>query len=254
MRETKCETVRRELEELMLSDDCSMGATQHLRDCDDCREFHAKQTKLRQIVGSLGVVEAPADFDFRLRARLANESISAGFHLRSLHWSFATKSFAAATMILLFVGGVVYVRTVVDYSAATRLVVQENPAPPQPVTKPADSHAFDAVDAGKTPVVASENAPRRARNSQRRATPGRTPLVAVDFGVERPVVISNSQPQSAIFPIDASIQSMKFSFDDGNGNARTISVPTVSFGSQKVIPAGNQAVANQPVRKGVRAW
>ena len=36
MKETKCEAVRRELEELMLSDECSIGATQHLRDCGDC--------------------------------------------------------------------------------------------------------------------------------------------------------------------------------------------------------------------------
>ncbi|HEX3187256.1 MAG TPA: hypothetical protein VHQ94_20830, partial [Pyrinomonadaceae bacterium] len=60
MRDTKCETVRRELEELMLGDDCSMSAMQHLQECGDCREFHQKQTKLRQIVGGLGMVEAPA--------------------------------------------------------------------------------------------------------------------------------------------------------------------------------------------------
>jgi hypothetical protein len=114
MKEKKCEAVRRELEELMLGDECSVGATQHLRDCGDCRKFHQKQTRLRQIVGSLGTIEAPADFDFRLRARLANESSGAGFHLRSVQWSFANKGFAAAAMVLLFVGGVVYVRTVVD--------------------------------------------------------------------------------------------------------------------------------------------
>jgi hypothetical protein len=246
MRETKCETVRRELEELMLSDDWSMGATQHLRECGDCREFHQKQTKLRQIVGSLGVVEAPADFDFRLRARLANESGSAGFHLRTMHWSFATKSFAAATMILLFVGGVVYVQTVVDQTAEPRLAVQQNPAPSQPGPKPVEDNVI-AQD--KTPVVASDNGSRRVKNVERRVTPRRAPLVAIDFGVERPVVISNSQPQSAIFPIDTSLQSMRFSLDDGHGNARTISVPPVSFGSQKVLPIGNQAV-----QKSVRVW
>jgi hypothetical protein len=237
MRETKCETVRRELEELMLGDDCSMSATQHLRECGDCREFHQKQTKLRQIVGSLGVVEAPADFDFRLRARLANESSSAGFHLRSMQWSFATKGFAAATMVLLFVGGVVYVRTIMQQDATPQIAVQQTPEPPQTALRPVDRHV---VVPNETTVVASDNGPRQVKRSERRVTSKRAPLAAVDFGSERPTVISNSQVHSPIFPIDASVQSLRFSFDDGRGNARTISVPTITFGSQRVLPATTQ--------------
>ena len=124
MKETKCEAVRRELEELMLGDECSNVATEHVRQCGECQEFQQQQTKLRQIVGSLGTVEAPPDFDFRLRARLANESSSAGFHLRSLQWSFASKGLATAAMVLLFVGGVVYVRTIVNSPAQNEAVVQ----------------------------------------------------------------------------------------------------------------------------------
>ena len=237
MREAKCETVRRELEELTLGEDCSMNATQHLRECGDCREFHQKQTKLRQIVGSLGVVEAPADFDFRLRARLANESSSAGFHLRSMQWFFATKGFAAATMILLFIGGVVYLRTFVNDDVKPQ-IVSHAPEPPQPGPKPVERNV---VVPDQTQVVASDsNGPRRSRGVERRVTPRRAPLVAVDLGSERPPVISDSQRHSLIFPIDASLQSLKFSFDDGRGNARTISVPTITFGSQRVLPTANQ--------------
>ncbi len=72
MRKNNCKLIRRELDELMLGEAWSSDATEHLRECASCREFHEQQTKLRQIVGSLGTVEAPADFDFRLRARLAN--------------------------------------------------------------------------------------------------------------------------------------------------------------------------------------
>ncbi|HEU4432738.1 MAG TPA: hypothetical protein VFR51_05035, partial [Pyrinomonadaceae bacterium] len=238
MRETKCETVRRELEELMLGEDCSMTATQHLRECGDCREFHQKQTKLRQIVGGLGVIEAPADFDFRLRARLASESSSAGFHLRSMQWSFATKGFAAATMILLFIGAVVYLRTNVNEAARQKVAVQQAPEPPQSGARPVDSNV---VVPQQTPVVASDSGPRSVKRSERKVTAkAKTPLVAVDFGVEPPTVISNSQLHSPIFPIDASVQSLRFSFDDGRGNARTISVPTITFGSQRVLPATTQ--------------
>ena len=237
MRETKCETVRRELEELMLSEDCSMSATQHLRECGDCREFHQKQTKLRQIVGSLGVVEAPADFDFRLRARLANESSGAGFHLRNMQWSFATKGFAAATMILLFIGGVVYLRTLVHQPETLELAQRQTPEPPQSDPRPVERNV---VVPDHATVVASDSGLRRSKGGERPVTSKRASLVAIDLGSERPPVISDSQRHSPIFPIDASLQSLRFSFDDGRGNARTISVPTITFGSQRVLPANNQ--------------
>ncbi len=238
MKETKCETVRHELEELMLNEECSMHATQHLRGCSDCSEFHQKQTRLRQIVGSLGTVEAPPDFDFRLRARLASESSSAGFHLRMLQWSFASKGFAVVTMMLLFIGGVVYVRTLLNQPARLS-VAEQRPAPSQPTPKPVENETTISTGA---PVIAStsDNGPRRV-TGERRATPNkRVPLVAVDFGSERAPVISDAQRHSAIFPIDASLQSLKFSLDDGRGNARTILVPTITFGSQRVLPSTNQ--------------
>lgn len=246
MKETICEAVRRELEELMLGEKCGMTATHHLRECGDCREFHQQQTKLRQIVGSLGTVEAPPDFDFRLRARLANDSASAGFHLRTFQWSFANKGFAAAAMVLLFVGGAVYVRTVVNQPATSEIAEQRN-EPPQPVAKPSEERV---VVVEQSPPLALDNAPRRAGGERRRTSRTRPPLVAVDFGSERPPVITHSARESAIFPIDtASLQSLKVSVDDGRGNARTISVPAITFGSQRFLP-----VANQVAQKDVRVW
>jgi hypothetical protein len=247
MKETKCETVRHELEELMLGEECSMHATQHLRGCSDCSEFHQKQTKLRQIVGSLGTVEAPPDFDFRLRARLASESSSAGFHLRMLQWSLSSKGVAAVTMMLLFIVGVVYVRTL--FNQPSRMTVAEQrPAPPQPTPKPVENPAVFHTD-GQVVASASESGSRRVTGERRAAPNKRVPLVAVEFGSERAPVISDAQRHSAIFPIDASLQSLRFSLDDGRGNARTISVPTLTFGSQRVLPGTNQLV-----QKNVGDW
>ena len=84
--------------------------TEHLKECLACREFHQTQTKLRQMVGSLGTVSAPADFDFRLRARLANDSGGEGLH----YWSFARRGLAVAAVLVLFVTGIVVVRNVVN--------------------------------------------------------------------------------------------------------------------------------------------
>ena len=238
MRETKCESIRRELDELKLGDESSVAATQHLRDCGECREFHQQHLRLRQIVGSLGTVQAPPDFDFRLRARLANESSSAGFGLRAFQWSFATKGFAAAAMLVVFVGGVVYVRTINNRPIVTDVAVQ-NPQPVQPTPRPDDNRV---VVPEQTPAIAVDNGPRRViqKGGERQSPvrPKRAP-VAMDFSSERAPVL-NRQLQSGIFPIDASVQSFTVSLDDGDGNARTISLPTISFGSQKVLTNTNR--------------
>src|SRR5262245_49675921 len=176
MRKNNCEVVRRELDELLLEESWSSGATEHLRTCASCREFHEKQTKLRQIVGSLGTVEAPADFDFRLRARLANESSSAGFHLRSLQWSFANKGFAVAAMMLLFVGGVVYVRTIIDKPVPTNVAVQRI-EPVQPAPKPDEPKVVVHEPA---PVLASDNGPSRVKRDRRVSQRTKSPLAALD--------------------------------------------------------------------------
>ena len=240
MKETKCEAIRRELDELMLGDQGSVGATQHLQECGECREFHQKQTRLRQSVGGLGTSEAPPDFDFRLRARLANESTAAGFHLRALQWPFATRSVAVAAMLLLFVAGVVLVRSVINRQDPTVAVVPDQPPRMEQPVQPAPKEIGVPGNVSDRPVVAdaSDNGLRRVKG-ERSAKPKRT-LATRDSAVEGASVLADSQRQAAIFPIDASLQSLKVSIDDGHGDVRTILVPTITFGSQRVLPAGNQ--------------
>jgi hypothetical protein len=246
MREKKCETVRHELEELMLNDECSMYVTQHMRECGDCREFHQKQTKLRQIVGSLGTVEAPPDFDFRLRARLANESNNAGLHVRFMQWSFASKGFAVATMMLLFAGVVVYVRTIVNNPVQE--IVEQRAKPPQPAPKPVENETrFDSAES----VVTSNYVSQPVRNERRRSLSRKPALATFEPASSRPPSFSDEHRHSAIFSIDASssLEPFQVSLDDGRGNERTISVPTITFGSNRFLQN-----AKQTAQKGAIVW
>jgi hypothetical protein len=237
MRKNNCEIVRRELDELMLGEAWSSGATEHLRACASCREFHEQQTKLRQIVGSLGTVEAPADFDFRLRARLAQSNGS------SVYWPFARRGLAAAAMVIVFAAGAILVRNVMKQPAGGDDVAQR-PEVQQPA-KPHDTAPVVKQENKPEPVVAvNENAPPVIRKSDRRVQIDyrKRPVSSIDFSSERALVINGAEPVSvsAAFPIDASLQSFKVSMDDGRGNAKTISVPTISFGSQRIMQSGNQ--------------
>ncbi|HEX5890845.1 MAG TPA: hypothetical protein VFY61_19190 [Pyrinomonadaceae bacterium] len=249
MKDKRCEPVRRELEELMLNDNFSAATGEHLRTCFECREFQRQQTKLRQIVGSLGTVNAPADFDFRLRARLVADAEAPSFRF----WTITVKGLATAAVLVVFGVGAVMVWQRVDDPTPAVAVAQ----PPQ-VTAPEAGAGEDPNrqvhwinDSLMNPAVADNRTatpPRKPKPSRPANTPKRT-VSTVDFSSERATVISNTPPavdNATVFPIEASLQSVKVSLDDGRGNARTISFPTVSFGSQRVLTT----TANQFNSKG----
>lgn len=231
MKQKRCELVRRELEELMLNEEFSAAAAEHLQTCSDCREFQRQQTKLRRIVGSLGTVSAPADFDFRLRARLAADAQTPSFR----YWSMAVKGLATAAIVLVFGIGAAVIwqrdrqQTPVVVAPRIEPIEIENP----------HKEALPSVNVG--PTVAVGRPSRRVERSTV-SKPKRT-VTAIDFSSERASVITNTRPAldtATVFPIEASLQSVKVSLDDGRGNARTISFPTVSFGSQRVPVPANQ--------------
>ncbi|HEX3248181.1 MAG TPA: hypothetical protein VHS05_02045 [Pyrinomonadaceae bacterium] len=238
MRKNNCEVIRQELDELMLGETFSAAATEHLRECAECREFNEKQTGLRLIVGSLGTVSAPPDFDFRLRARLANDANSAAFHF----WPLARRGLAFAAVLLVLVLGAILVRNVFYRPAENKQFATNEPRqttpPPQPA--PAVEHRESSHPIPEVVASSSDRHPQVIRNE--RSTGIRRPLVAEDFSSERAPVISSQEPSGTfeVLPLDSSLQSFKVSLDDGRGNARTISVPTISFGSQRMLQTGNQ--------------
>jgi hypothetical protein len=235
MKDKQCELTRRELEELRLNDEFSTTAAEHLQACADCREFQREQTKLRQIVGSLGTVNAPADFDFRLRARLAADSQGANFRF----WPFALKGIATAAVLGVFAFGafVVWQRghQPPEKSVAVTTPPHEQPAPR---TEPAAIKTSDSSQTAPQRVVLNNNLPIKKINRPLQASlnPKRS-LVAIDFSSERADLERRAKLGTrtlAVFPIQTSLQPLTVSLDDGRGNARTVSFPAVSFGSQRV--------------------
>jgi hypothetical protein len=236
MKKDNCKLIRRELDELMLGEAWSAAATGHLRECASCREFNEQQTKLRQIVGSLGTVEAPADFDFRLRARLANGASSGP----AIYWRLMRSGLVVAAMAIVVLMGVVVVRDAMRQGENIGEVAQKpevhqpvKPDEPTPVVK--EDKKPDEVVASVTPVTIRKIRPAQADYKKR-------PLSSIAISSTGASVLNATRPAgvSAAFPIDSSAQSFTVSLEDGRGNAKTISVPTVSFGSQRIVQSGNQ--------------
>ena len=252
MKHTICNQVRFEIDEKELAAPLSAGAMEHLRQCVYCQEFQTKETSLRKIVGSLETVNAPADFDFRLRARLANDR-SATFRLSSPVRVWRLRSIAVAAMLLIFAGTVFMLRqTDPPQSMASKTdqaSKNENVVPPKANDEASKSNNTSAgdnpvINQGTAPVAAKQNSPA-PRKSASSPNLNKRPSVAVDFASKPAPVVATM----ATFPLDVSQQAFKVSLDDGTGGSRTISVPAVSFGSRRVLMSGSVS-SNQYAPKG----
>lgn len=242
MSKSICTTIQRELDEMSLGEDCSVVSFEHLAQCDECRDYHQKQTKLREIVGSLGTVSAPPDFEIRLRSRLARDNNASRTHFIN-SWSLSRRSAVVATVLVLLIGGAIFVSQRIKRDNEPPRVAESNQGPtPAFVAVPKENstqvavreeHNASNVEAVPTGTLVNKrtlaSTPRNKRNT-----------VAADFSSLQAPVIQGSQTITSsdpVFPVDASQQSLKVSLLDGRGNRKTISLPTVTFGSQRVVPA-----------------
>ncbi|MBA4120974.1 MAG: hypothetical protein H0X72_00730 [Acidobacteria bacterium] len=69
------------LTEFEESERLTKAATRHLNDCPNCKKTSSEQTRVWQMIDILPRVDAPVNFDFRVKARIAN-SKSADFQSR----------------------------------------------------------------------------------------------------------------------------------------------------------------------------
>jgi len=241
MSKSICTTIQRELDEMALNEDCSVVSLEHLTQCDACRDYYQKQTKLREMVGSLGTVSAPPDFEIRLRSRLARDNASRAPFINL--WSLRQQNAVVATVLVLLIGGAILVTQLIKRNSEPPRVAESAQATtPASVAVPKESpiqvavreeHNASNVEATPAGTLINKrtfaSTPRNKRNT-----------VAADFSsLQAPVIqgsptVTSSDP---VFPVDASQQSLKVSLLDGRGNRKTISVPTVTFGSQRVVPA-----------------
>lgn len=251
MSKTDCHNVRREIEDTATGELLSAPARAHLSSCADCSTFGNQQDKLKEMVASLGTIEAPADFDFKLRARLA-ASRSSRRDLFSGN-GFGMRSIGFATLVLLFgiIAILVSVRSRNNQSASVennQPALQTNKQSGQTAKKEqleetpaarievAGTLPGSAADVQRSPAPRNVSKRRGSSMSQyaiaRNGRVKATDLSATAAPVLRP---TETALGSSVFPLGASAQSLKVSVDDGRGSSRTISLPRVSFGSSRVL-------------------
>lgn len=257
MRSMNCRRVRNEIDEASPGDSLSLVASDHLKNCADCESFSREHLKLREIVSSLGTVEAPGDFEVRVRARLASQRH--GGDQRFVIGNIFSVRWAALATILLMIGSALLfasLRTQPDNSLSASNATSPSNAinvtlnhdngkqTAAPAIAAPDALASTDVvtpDVRPTAIVHRDNKSRgRARSTELASARDNGRIRARDLSstgaeaVKQADEIVGSYPTFAI-PVAASYQSLTVSLDNGRGTSRTISLPTVSFGSQRFL-------------------
>ena len=251
MKVFNCAVSRREIDESNIGEQLSAAASGHLQDCATCRDFYESRLKLREMVSNLGTVEAPADFDFRVRARIAGEraGTSPGFSIGN--WAHGFPSIALATLVLLVGGGFVlrvwHSPTENPSIVRTEAPLKNQPSPSVDLNSSGRTQEVTASENGKHELLASDVGKGVRVNTMQQSAFARKNRVSTRelSSVSAPVikqVDAIALDASPVFPIEASPQPLNVSLDYAKRGSRTISVPALSFGSEGVLTGEGSSI------------
>ncbi|HKR59556.1 MAG TPA: hypothetical protein VJS64_07465 [Pyrinomonadaceae bacterium] len=231
MKRIGCKSFINEIDEIEPGQAPSASVTEHVQGCASCRGFYDDRLKLREMIAGLETVEAPGDFDFRLRARLANEPSKSAPPFSVAGFGFGLPSIALAIVALL-VGVGLYTRFMTESSVEQPRAQAPIPVASNPGVKLENLNAIKVVETAQTTtdLVPIETNDRRVRRANRN----------VNSNIRHDDFVAKSETAS-MFPLEAT-EPLRVSVDYATGGSRTISLPAVSFGSQQVVASGGSMV------------
>lgn len=259
---SNCKVIRAEIEESAGGAWLSRAAGEHLAACASCLGFKNERESLRRLVGGLERVEAPGDFEFRLRARMAaaNEAQRARPSVFRLAPGLA--SFALAAVFVASVAAAYYFNRTTPTGptadhAASRQTSTATETATQPTTiTPSAATASPAVEvvntkdkntkderADASPSMYDERAAvvrpsrqERRRASARAATEPRVEVVkaptegVLEFGLSTSPVVKGSNVK-----LEVTAEPLRVVLRDEHGTPRRLSMRPVSFGAQNPV-------------------
>ena len=242
-----CRVTRREIEEAELTQRLSGEALTHLASCAPCSKFREERARLRELVGSLEPVVAPADFDLRLRARMADERQSRARQPFIFRFVMSTPAIAVAALLVVLTGSIVWVAERNGNQAPT---IASGPSASVKETTTGPEGSSVAINKGGA-VTATDRAPMLTltsskskptgrstyprQNAGRSVLAGQTGVQSTDFNVSRAESIKQGEQRPGEVSLSAPLKPMVVSMRDDNGATRKISLPPVSFGSQRLV-------------------
>jgi hypothetical protein len=256
MKWNNCRATRREIDEAGFRQQPDDKVLAHLTGCPSCRQFRDQRVLLRELTSSLPAVVAPADFDMRLRARLASQAATSpsGFWLSNPRFGTPAVAFAAAIVVL--VGALVLLNQLgfIGSRATPPSRIAQGPREIAPPTTPPSIQTLrddrNGGDGKKNGAIAPQHNPgpikrasgpstmiatSRSANPRSGSVNDPSPPTA-DLEERGARIIKQSEISLSTTPLSVSLQ-------DSHGVTRKVSLPPVSFGGQ--VGAKSTVVTNR---------
>ncbi|MDQ3258771.1 MAG: hypothetical protein M3R15_33710 [Acidobacteriota bacterium] len=263
-----CETFRAEIDESDRRSRPSAGAAAHLARCTVCGIFYRERMTLRGLVSELEMVLAPADFEFRLRARMASEKDHQGGRGGVARWSFAP----GALTIALPACCVLVIGLAVSQNYRRPQLAEDIAKPPtetalvslpnvNPVNRESTIGAATSVETIRSQTTMPSTSRRINPGGRRVPSTVRTPSLRVarvaSTGVNESVEstslsvrgagVIEARPLVGV-PMSAAAQTVLVAVRDARGVDQIVSIAPVSFGAQQLVERANATaqVSAQP--------
>ena len=239
----ECRATRREIEQSELHQRLSDPALRHIGSCPACREFHGERTRLRELVGSLEPVAAPGDFDARLRARIAAEQGRGPRAAFLNRFVVSTPAIAVAALIVMLAGSIVwFAQHKRDQGASIaggtpgRIDQTVGPNEKSAGTANATTPPVDGATNPPPTLVTQTSKRNTSRETSARSAGPRGPFVqTTDFNATGAESIRQGEQRAGEVSLSAPVRPLVVSLEDDRGAKRRISLPPVSFGSQRLV-------------------
>jgi hypothetical protein len=230
-----CRDVRQEIDQSELRQALSAGSEAHVGACAACAAFRDERLRLRELVGGLQPVTAPADFDVRLRARIARERDlpKQPFIFRLVT---STPAIVVAAVLVIAVGAIVFLsqknRGQNPTLASGSERVDSTPKPieiaqePKPEPQPSNPAVTDNLGKPKQSNVAQRSTPKSA-------LPVNTLPQVTESTVGSAKRVQMMDRHGEV-TLTAPLKPMVVTVYDEHGRTRQIQLPPISFGSQRL--------------------
>ena len=240
MNANDCRTVRREIDASELGQRLSQSLEMHVSACAGCAQFRDERAQLRELVGSLKPVGAPADFDLRLRARIARDKDARAQQPFIFRFAMTTPAIAVAALIVLSVASIVWLN---QKNQTPRPEIASgkpnNDKPATATTSPtnpsdAGSQPKEVVAGGSQPETQKRQGPWKGNAAKPLPTSGNLPSEVSEFNMKAAQSIRQTRDRAGEVSFAAPSKPMVVSVQDANGTTHKILLPPISFGSQRL--------------------
>ncbi len=242
---SNCKSFKLEIEESVGGTWFSREARAHLDACPACFDFFESRDSLRRLVGELERVEAPGDFDFRLRARMVAASNARGRRFSVTRFAPGFGSVALASFFALSVTAAFYFNRSPVENQPPLLQTSSTFLPSNSDDRRQEKSAANVgneitLEGSEINAIRKVDVVRAPQRRQRTITKRVVDHGHQVAGTAKGGVVDSAYSSAPVFKVpnvklNFSAEPLRVVLRDESGVPRHLSMNPVSFGSQNLV-------------------